>query len=237
MNPIDDLAASPEVDRIRKEYERRGREIPPDRYSWIHAAERYRYTRLWSSCIEALASAGSFPLNGKTVLDIGCGPGRWLAEFCQWGADPASLAGVDLLEDRIRAAKRLIPNADIRLGDASRLPWQDEAFDVVTQFTVLSSILDAGMRRRVAGEMVRLLKPGGVALSYDLAIDSYRNPHVTGISAAELRELFPNCKLTIRRSTLAPPISRVVAKRSWILALALEALPVLRSHYLAVVQK
>ncbi len=237
MNPIDDLAATREVERIRKEYERRAKELQADLYSWVHAAERYRYARLWSSCIEALDSAGSFPFNGRTVLDIGCGPGTWLAEFCQWGADPAAVAGVDLLEDRIRDAKRLIPSADIRLGDASRLPWPDGAFDVVTQFTVLSSILDAEMRRRVAGEMVRLLKPGGVALSYDLAIDSYRNPNVKGVSAAELRALFPNCKLTIRRTTLAPPISRFVAKRSWTLALALEALPFLRSHYLAVIQK
>jgi ubiquinone/menaquinone biosynthesis C-methylase UbiE len=70
-----------------------------------------------------------------------------LLEFLQWGADPAALYGIDLSAEHIEYARRCIPQADLRVGGASELPWPDKSFDLLSQFTVFTSILDPVKRR------------------------------------------------------------------------------------------
>ncbi len=41
------------------------------------------------------------------------------------------------------------------------MPLANASFDLVTQFTAFSSILDDDVRRRMASEMPRVPKPGG----------------------------------------------------------------------------
>src|SRR5947208_3097463 len=79
--------------------------------------------------------------------------------------------------------------------------------------------------------------PGGLILWYDFRFNNPRNPHVRGIGAVEIRDLFPACPLKGKRATLAPPIARPVVSLSWDLGLVLEHLPFLNSHYLAVIRK
>jgi hypothetical protein len=103
--------------------------------------------------------------------------------------------------------------------------------------TVFTAILDLGMRRMVAQEILRVLKPGGALLWYDLAWNNPRNPNVRGVSRKELAALFPQLRGEVRSVTLAPPLARAVAPRSWTLATLLAAVPGLRSHRLAVLIK
>jgi SAM-dependent methyltransferase len=226
-----------ELARIRAEYERRGRELPADFYGWNRPVNLFRHCQALRSCIRALAREGMFPLDGRSVADIGCGRGQWLAEFLQWGADGCSLCGIDLAEDRIQAARKRVASADLRLGDACRLPWTDAAFDLVTQFTLLTSVLDMGVKRQIASEMLRVLKLDGLILWYDFRCNNPRNPNVRGIDAKEIRSLFPGCVVKLKKLTLAPPVARRVVPLSWIAALVLEAVPLLRTHYLAVIRK
>jgi len=60
---------------------------------------------------------------------------------------------------------------------------------------------------------------------------------VRAVTGAEIRSLFPGCPVELGSTTLAPPISRRVVPVSWVLALALEKFPFLRTHYLAVIRK
>lgn len=122
--------------------------------------------------------------------------------------------------------------ADLRVGDACELPWADAMFDVVTQFTLFTSILDTGVKRRIASEMLRVLKPDGMILWYDFRYNNPRNANVRGIEAKEVRQLFPGCGVTLEKVTLAPLIARWVVPVSWLAALVLEKIPVLRTHYL-----
>jgi ubiquinone/menaquinone biosynthesis C-methylase UbiE len=116
------------------------------------------------------------------------------------------------------------------------LPFADGSFDLVSQFTVFSSILHAGVRRRAAAEMLRVLRPGGVALWYDFTVNpTNRDTH--GIGGDEVTRLFPGCRVRARRVTLAPPLGRLVAPRSWLLAELLENVPALRTHLLALIRK
>ena len=53
----------------------------------------------------------------------------------------------------------------------------------------------------------------------------------------ELLGLFPELTGTVRRVTLAAPLVRLVAPRSWWLAELLESMPFLRTHLVAVLRK
>ncbi len=102
--------------------------------------------------------------------------GQILRDFIKYGARPENLYGIDLLPDRIEEARRVSPNIDFRYGNAEELPYEEEFFDIVIQFTVFTSILDMNMKKKVAGEMLRVLKPSGSILWYDYHMNNPKNP-------------------------------------------------------------
>jgi SAM-dependent methyltransferase len=181
--------------------------------------------------VSLLRSAGMLPLAGRRILDVGCGIGQGLADFETWGASRNHLAGIDLLADRVAAARARLPGADLRVGDASSLPWDSDAFDIVFQGTMFSSILEPSMKATVAREMARVLAPGGAIAWYDFFVDNPRNRAVRGIGRRELASLFPGFDLRLRRITLAPPLARRLAPRAPLLALLAEELRVVNTHY------
>jgi hypothetical protein len=93
------------------------------------------------------------------------------------------------------------------------------------------------VRKEVAGEIVRVLRPGGAVLWYDFRVDNPANPNVRGISRSSIRALFPELRYHLRSLTLIPPLARRVVPVSWTLAIVLERLPFLRSHILGVLEK
>jgi SAM-dependent methyltransferase len=80
--------------------------------------------------VHVLDHAGIGP--GRTVLDCGCGAGRFLGLATQRGA---AVAGIDASADLARIAATRIPQADIRVGDIEALPWPGNSFGVVTGFS------------------------------------------------------------------------------------------------------
>jgi len=228
-------SADQEISRIRGEYERRAREMPANRYAWNHPEHYFLQCQTSRACIAQLNRAGMFPLTGRRIADIGCGSGQWLLEFAQW--DAQSLAGIDLDERRIQRAKAKLPAADLHAGDARSLPWQNDSFDVVSQFTLFTSILSSPVKKQIAAEMMRVVKSDGLILWNDFRVDNPRNRNVAGIGAAEIRALFSGCKVDLHSVTLAPPLARAIVPRSWAGALILESLPFLRTHYLGIIRK
>jgi ubiquinone/menaquinone biosynthesis C-methylase UbiE len=92
------------------------------------------------------------------VLEIAVGTGRNLRYY---PAD-VSITGIELspgmLELARREAARLGRQADLRVGDAEALEFDDESFDSVTCTLSLCTIPDD---RAAVGEMWRVLRPGG----------------------------------------------------------------------------
>jgi hypothetical protein len=84
--------------------------------------------------------------------------------------------------------------------------------------------------------MLRIVKPGGLVLSYDFWLNP-SNPQTRGIRPAEIKQLFPNCQHEFHRITLAPPITRRLASISWGLCLFLESLKIFNTHYLVTIRK
>jgi hypothetical protein len=74
-------------------------------------------------------------------------------------------------------------------------------------------------------------------LWYDLRVNNPRNPDVRRVGREEIAALFPGCRLTLRRVTLAPPLARLLAARAGTLARVLAAVPALRTHHLGVLRK
>jgi len=235
LKPAEVDAGAIEITRIRAEYARRHREIPRDFYSWSRLPNYFADSQLVRDCIAELKRENKFPLENLSVADIGCGSGRWLLEFAQWEA--SEIHGIELDEARWRRAKDRLPSADLHVGDARHLPWADGSFDLVSQFTLFSSILNGTVKKQVAAEMARVAKPNGVILWFDLRFNNPRNPGVRGIGAKEIERLFPDCDVRLRSVTLAPPIARLVVPVSWVAACVLEKLPFLRTHYLGVIRK
>jgi len=240
-----DRVFSAEVERIRAEYQRRAREIPVDFYALGQPVNLFRYQQYSRALLQMLSSAGFMPLNDKKILDVGCGSGQLLVDLESWGARRENLAGIDLVESRVVCARaRLGPSheaaglgADIRLGDASTLPWSSASFDIVSQSTTFTSIIADDMKKAVAAEMLRLLKPGGVVIWYDFLLDNPGNASVRAIRAREIRSLFPECTIKLKRITLAPPIARRLVPLSWILALLWEKMTFFNTHYLGIICK
>jgi len=195
--------------------------------------ERFLIDGRERALVGLLRDEGMLPLGGRRVLDVGCGTGDGVARFRALGASSPAPVGVDVAADRLAAARTRGVGVFVE-GNAGRLPFGNEMFDVVAQSTVFSSILDDNLRRQAAAEMVRVLKPGGVILWYDFWWNPI-NRATRGIGLAGLRRLFPGCEVRARRVTLAPPIARPLARVSWRAAQALEAIWPLRTHYCAAI--
>jgi ubiquinone/menaquinone biosynthesis C-methylase UbiE len=240
--------AMSEINRIVREYERRQKEIPPDYYSLENVANLFRRQSWERSVLGMLSKAGAFPLAECRILDVGCGSGQWLVDFESWGATRKNLAGIDLLPSRVRSARARLGafrneggeesgGADIRQGNAAALPWKDQAFDIVCQCTVFSSILDSAVRGAVAAEMARVLASGGVIVWYDFFVNNPRNPHVRGVKPNEISGLFPGFASRSQRITLLPPLSRRLVPVSWLAAEGLERMRVLNTHLLVLLKR
>jgi SAM-dependent methyltransferase len=98
---------------------------------------------------------------GDAVLDVACGTGNGALAAAARGAGP--VVGVDLEPALLEQAREAAPDVpvDWRVGDAVALPVDDAAFDVVVSTFGVMYALD---QPAAAGELARVLKPGGRAV-------------------------------------------------------------------------
>jgi SAM-dependent methyltransferase len=186
---------------------------------------------------QLLRTGGFLPLDGRRILDVGCGSGQVLASLTQWGAEPGALYGIDLLPDRVADAQRRYPEIQFRQANAERLGFPDGAFDLVFLFTLFTSILDDQMAHSVAGEVTRVLKPQGAIVWYDFRVDNPRNPNVRGMPRPSIVALFPGLEFRSQSLTLLPPLARRLGSLTDLLYPVLGAIPFLRTHYLGLLIK
>ena len=224
-----------EEERIRFAYARRKE---GSLYSLFSPGHLFIIQECERRILALLKRYGHDCLEGRTILDIGCGKGFWILELIQWGARPENLAGIDLLPEQIAEARQLFP-AVVKLlcGNAAKLDFSDGVFDLVIQATAFTSILDMNMKLAVASEMLRVLKKGGLILWYDYSVNNPLNPDVRGVSRKEISQLFPGCQIDLERITLAPPVLRFLARYSRLACTILSGLPFLCTHYVGVIQK
>jgi ubiquinone/menaquinone biosynthesis C-methylase UbiE len=106
------------------------------------------------------------------VLDLGCGIGNILIALAERMDFIHPAAGVDVSPDLIRIGEREIAQAGLRdriglqAAPATRLPFEDGAFDVVLTSHVLKHLDDEALLTSFR-EVVRVLRPGGRFLLWE----------------------------------------------------------------------
>ncbi len=130
----------------------------------VYFEESYSFTK------ERLEKNGVDPValfRGKTVVDAGCGGGKFSAAIARFGAE--KVIGLDISEKalsfgRLQAAK--VPygsKLEYRFGSLIKIPLPDASVDMVWSNGVIHHTLDyEGCLR----EFARVLKPGGTLFLY-----------------------------------------------------------------------
>lgn len=116
-------------------------------------------------------------LTGRTVVDVGCGGGRAVAELAERGV---RAIGVDHDPDMIAAALRRWSTGEFRVGDACELPLENGSVAGYRADKVLHTLADPV---RAVAEARRVLAPGGRAVllgqDWDTVVIDSADPETT----------------------------------------------------------
>ena len=97
-----------------------------------------------------------FP-DGQCVLDVPFGTGRFVPYYLE---TKFSIYGLDISEDMINAARKSLGadfnNVQVDIGDATSLPYRDDAFDLVVSARFLGRIVNFGNAQKAIAEMARV---------------------------------------------------------------------------------
>jgi ubiquinone/menaquinone biosynthesis C-methylase UbiE len=173
------------------------------------SAEAYSdWEYVWGQSLarEYLEPAGD--LDGKRILDIGCGLGGKTMAYGDAGA--AEVIGADVSIDHVEASRQYASTVDrpfgwgFFAGDAATLPFADGAFDTVVANDAMEHFAQPEVALR---EMARVVKPGG-------AIWLFFTPHYSPLGSHLYDYVYtPWCHLVFRRSELEGAIRVVLRSR------------------------
>src|SRR6266436_5076282 len=141
--------------------------LHPQAPSWFNEAiDRIQFRALR----RAVAIAKLSP--GARLLDVGCGTGRWLRRYRELGFCPV---GVNATPAMLRIARSHRTASPLAAGLAYNLPFSNDVFDGISDITVVQHI-PYPLQPRALREMVRVLKPGGRLILFELVRGA--GPHI-----------------------------------------------------------
>ena len=179
------------------------------------------------------------PLEGKRVLDVGCGIGMYTSAFLRYSPH---VFGIEIEGDRAREVRGRARGVARSVGET--LPFAAAVFDVVFSHEVLEHVADD---RRCAQEMVRVTRPGGRIVVFapnrlyffethgiywrgqyrfgnkplvNWLPNALRNrlaPHVRAYTTEDLRRLFEDQPVrTVVHTQIFPGYDNIVARAPWL---------------------
>lgn len=112
--------------------------------------------------------------HNKLILEIGCGNGTG-TKLIKKHFHPKKIEAIDLDPKMIQLAEKRNKDSTISftVGDAAKLPYKDNMFDVVFDFAIIHHIPNW---QDCLKEIKRVLKPGGQFIIEDLSIETFENP-------------------------------------------------------------
>ena len=100
---------------------------------------------------------------GKKVLEVGCGSGIDAVEFARNGA---IVTATDITDNAVKLTKMLAEEAGVNIkvvqASADKLPFKDDAFDLLYSYGTLHHIPDVD---KAMSEIHRVLRPGGTVMA------------------------------------------------------------------------
>lgn len=123
---------------------------------------------------------------GMSVLDVGCGPGSITIELAK-AVSPGTVVGIDIDSSAVQLARKSaadagVSNISFEVEDAAALSFPVDSFDAACAASTFQWLK---RRARVAREVLRVLRPGGILVARDRAADG---------------DLFDNLNPTLRRA-------------------------------------
>ena len=94
------------------------------------------------------------PLDGKPILDIGCGPGALAKALA---ADGAAVTGVDPGAAALARARAAVPGGRFETASGEALPFPEASFQGAVMLNALHHVPDPA---RALAEAARVLRPG-----------------------------------------------------------------------------
>jgi ubiquinone/menaquinone biosynthesis C-methylase UbiE len=133
-------------------------------YARVTRQDLKRHKRMAEQLVKKIPTGGS-------VLEIAPGPGYFCVELARLGN--YRITGLDISKSFVEIARQNAAeaglNIDFRLGNASDMPFDNEAFD----FTFCQAAFKNFTQPvQAIAEMYRVLRPGGLAVIVDLRRDA-----------------------------------------------------------------
>ncbi len=146
------------------------------------------------------------------LADVACGTGRFL-RFVRQSWPRMQLTGTDLSEPYLAEAKEHLKpyKADFVPANAETLPFNDNALDVVTSIYLFHEV-PPKIRRVIAAEFARVLKPGGRLIfmdslqlgdtdGYDRLLETFpinfHEPYYASYTREDLPQIFTDAGLVV----------------------------------------
>ena len=127
----------------------------------------YKYIEgRWIEVAKAMAEHYQLPEKAR-ILDIGCGKGFLLYDMLKILPN-AEIYGIDISEYAVSNCKPEIKKR-LKVGNATKLPWPDNSFDLVISITTLHNLHNYDLEKALS-EMERVGKKNKY-----LCVESYRN--------------------------------------------------------------
>lgn len=125
-------------------------------HNYLQLRAQQQHWQLEQAAIEALAAR--FP-EGTRVLDVPFGTGRFVPFYLAKGM---VVYGLDASEDMLALARKSLGDkyymCNVQMGDAIRLPYQDNFFDLVVCVRFLSHVVSFSVAKAVLGEIWRVTR-------------------------------------------------------------------------------
>ena len=107
------------------------------------------------------------------ILELGCGDGKTVSSLVR---KDYSMTAIDRSFPAISLCRHFCTDPDrlrLLIADVTQTPFKNESFDVVIASHITGHLAE-GMRRKLAGEVIRLLVCGGSLYFRDFSIKDFR---------------------------------------------------------------
>ncbi len=176
------------------------------------------------------------------ILDVGCGTGGGMIQLLRLGFTQQQMSGIDISPERIEAAKKNLPSADLRCESADAMSYADGEFDIVIESTMFVLLPSEDLARAIARDMIRVARPGGYLMLIDWRYSKPGSDVYMAMSRKRIASLFDVGQSTMvvarEKGALVPPLGRALSKWAPSLYFAVQALvPLAVGQVTTVLQK